>query len=77
MENGRMGQFMDDFEYQGKQFKSNCSGSEEPLKIFDLGNDKTGAVSLIHVSSSKYQYMINQSEEVLRKIVFWESDKWV
>lgn len=60
-----MGQFMDDFEYQGKQFKSNCTGNKKPLKTLDLGNDKIRAISLKSASSSKL--VINQSGEALRK----------
>ena len=44
---------MDDFEYQGKEFKSNRAGNKEPLMTLDLGNDKIRASSLIYVSSGK------------------------
>lgn len=57
-----MGQFMDDFEYQGKQFNSNCAENEKPLKTLDQGSDKPRAVSVKYVSSGKIHDELEQGD---------------
>lgn len=55
-----MGQFMDDFEYQGKQFKSNCTENEKLFK--NLRIDKPRAVSVTYVSSGKIHDELEQGD---------------
>lgn len=59
---------MDDFRYQGMQYKSNCAKNEEPLKKLVLENGKTRVVSLKYVRSNKIHGGLEQGDT--NKILF-------